>query len=44
MALLLGNVLSARQSMDKENFTSVVWMITISLALLTGFVAAYYRG
>jgi hypothetical protein len=30
--------------MDKEDVISVVWMIAMSLALLTGFVLGGYRG
>jgi hypothetical protein len=44
MGLLSGNVQSAVQSMDKEDVLTVVYVITIFLSMLTGFVAAYYRG
>ena len=44
MGLLSGNVQSAVQSMDKEDVLTIVFLISLSLALLTGYVLGLYRG
>jgi hypothetical protein len=44
MGLLSGNVQSAVQSMDKDNVLTFVFVMAILLSMLTGYVAAYYRG
>jgi hypothetical protein len=44
LSLVHGNVESVTQSMDKEDVLTVVFLISLSLALLTGYVLGLYRG
>jgi len=39
-----GSAKSVKQSMGKEDVLTIVFLITISLALLTGYVLGMYRG
>jgi hypothetical protein len=44
MALSHGNVLNARQSMDKQDLIHYLWVIALCLAAWGGYVAGSFNG
>jgi hypothetical protein len=44
MALLHGNALNVRQSMDKEDLIHYIWIIALCLAAWAGYLAGSYNG